>query len=112
MTATSESISAQIEEKAIKAKTAAKSLRLATEKEKNEALAALADHLKQNMSYILTENAKDIEAGRKKAMITAYIDRLSLNEDRVLDFADGRWKSRNLMIRSEKRYQAGRSTTG
>ena len=76
MTATSESISAQIEEKAIKAKTAATSLRLATEKEKNEALAALADHLKQNMSYILTENAKDIEAGRKKGYDAAYIDRL------------------------------------
>ena len=41
------------------------------------------------MSYILTENAKDIEAGRKKGYDAAYIDRLSLNEDRVLDFADG-----------------------
>ncbi|MCY8008825.1 glutamate-5-semialdehyde dehydrogenase [Bacillus haynesii] len=89
MTVTSESIKAQIEEKAIKAKTAAKSLRLTTEKEKNEALAALAEHLKQNMSYILTENDKDIEAGRKKGYDAAYIDRLSLNEDRVLDFADG-----------------------
>lgn len=89
MTATSESIKAQIEEKAIKAKTAAKSLRLTTEQDKNEALAALAEHLKQNMGYILTENAKDIEAGRKKGYDAAYIDRLSLNEDRVLDFADG-----------------------
>ncbi|MGQ8882768.1 glutamate-5-semialdehyde dehydrogenase [Bacillus paralicheniformis] len=89
MTATSENIRAQIEEKAIKAKTAAKSLRLTTEKDKNEALATLAEHLKQNMSYILTENAKDIEAGRKKGYDAAYIDRLSLNEDRVLDFADG-----------------------
>ncbi|WP_457983593.1 glutamate-5-semialdehyde dehydrogenase [Bacillus paralicheniformis] len=89
MTATSENIRAQIEEKAIKAKTAAKSLRLTTEKDKNEALAALAEHLKQNMSYILTENAKDIEAGRKKGYDAAYIDRLSLNEDRVLDFANG-----------------------
>ncbi|VEH78386.1 gamma-glutamyl phosphate reductase [Bacillus licheniformis] len=38
MTATSESISAQIEEKAIKAKTAAKSLRLATEKKRTRRL--------------------------------------------------------------------------
>ncbi|KJD52025.1 gamma-glutamyl phosphate reductase, partial [Bacillus amyloliquefaciens] len=30
-----------------------------------------------------------IEAGRKKGYDAAYIDRLSLNEDRVLDFADG-----------------------
>lgn len=89
MTATSENTRAQIEEKAIKAKTAAKSLRLTTEKDKNEALATLAEHLKQNMSYILTENAKDIEAGRKKGYDAAYIDRLSLNEDRVLDFANG-----------------------
>ncbi len=89
MTATSESIKAQIEAKAIKANTAAKSLRLTTEQDKNEALAALAEHLKQNISYILTENAKDIEAGRKKGYDAAYIDRLSLNEDRVLDFADG-----------------------
>ncbi|MCJ8224148.1 glutamate-5-semialdehyde dehydrogenase [Bacillus paralicheniformis] len=89
MTATSENTRAQIEEKAIKAKTAAKSLRLTTEKDKNESLATLAEHLKQNMSYILTENAKDIEAGRKKGYDAAYIDRLSLNEDRVLDFANG-----------------------
>ncbi|MED2976744.1 glutamate-5-semialdehyde dehydrogenase [Bacillus swezeyi] len=89
MTATRESIPARIEEKAIKAKKAAKRLRLTTEKEKNEALFTLAEHLVTNMQYILDENEKDIEAGRSKGYDAAYIDRLSLNEDRVLDFAKG-----------------------
>ena len=111
MTATSESISAQIEEKAIKAKTAAKSLRLATEKEKNEALPRLADHLKQNMSYILTENAKDIEAGQKKAMMQPTSTACRSMKTGFWILPMGCWKSRNLMIRWET-YQAGRSTTG
>lgn len=112
MTATSENTRAQIEEKAIKAKTAAKSLRLTTEKDKNEALATLAEHLKQNMSYILTENAKDIEAGRKKAMIQPTSTACRSMKTGYWILPMDCWKSRNWMIRSEKRYQAGRSTTG
>ncbi|MDA1475131.1 glutamate-5-semialdehyde dehydrogenase [Bacillus changyiensis] len=80
-------IAQTIEEKAIKANQAAKSLRLVTEQEKNEALYALAEHLEKNIDFILKENRKDIEAARKK-YDAAYIDRLSLNENRVIDFAN------------------------
>lgn len=39
------------------------------------------------MDLILVENKKDTDAGQKKGYDAAYIDRLSLDEDRVADFA-------------------------
>ncbi|MEC1437631.1 glutamate-5-semialdehyde dehydrogenase [Bacillus sonorensis] len=87
MTAIDKGIRAHIEEKAIKAKKAAERLRQVTKNEKNEALYTLADHLERNMRLILTENKKDTEAGRDKGYDEAYIDRLSLNEERVHGFA-------------------------
>ncbi|MGM0462971.1 MAG: glutamate-5-semialdehyde dehydrogenase [Fibrobacterota bacterium] len=50
----------------------------------NRALAAMADALDTNRSEIQDENKKDLEAGRKRGLSAAMIDRLTLS-DGVID---------------------------
>ncbi|TMW70469.1 glutamate-5-semialdehyde dehydrogenase [Alteribacter natronophilus] len=61
---------------------------LSTEK-KNEALHTIADYLDQNTAAILTANEQDLQNGRKAGYDEAYMDRLSLSEARVNEFAQG-----------------------
>ena len=60
-----------------------------SDEKKNEALFKIADALEKNCEYILSENKKDIEAGRKNAMPESMIDRLSLSEERIAGMAQG-----------------------
>lgn len=56
--------------------------------EKNNALLAMADALRENCAAILEENKKDVEAARGK-ITDVMIDRLSLDEGRIKGMADG-----------------------
>ena len=56
--------------------------------EKNNALLAMADALRENCAAILEENKKDVEAARGK-FTDVMIDRLSLDESRIKGMADG-----------------------
>lgn len=56
--------------------------------EKNNALLAMADALRENCAAILEENKKDVEAARGK-ITDVMIDRLSLDESRIKGMADG-----------------------
>jgi glutamate-5-semialdehyde dehydrogenase len=56
---------------------------------KNEALFAMAQALRDNTTYILAENEKDLEAGRQKGTSKAMLDRLALNEARIASMAQG-----------------------
>lgn len=56
--------------------------------DKNNALLAMADALRENCAAILEENKKDVEAARGK-ITDVMIDRLSLDEGRIKDMADG-----------------------
>lgn len=76
-------------EKAKKAKQASAELASKTTKQKNEALAAISKQLIEEISFILVENKKDVENARAKGMTEALIDRLTLNEKRIQDMADG-----------------------
>jgi glutamate-5-semialdehyde dehydrogenase len=76
-------------EKAKKAKQASAELVTKTTRQKNEALAAISKQLMEEKSYILEENKKDIKNARAKGMTEALIDRLTLNEKRIQDMADG-----------------------
>lgn len=60
-----------------------------SEEKKNEALLRIADALSQNSEYILSENKKDIDEGRKNAMSESIIDRLSLSRERIAGMAQG-----------------------
>mgnify|MGYP001179513261 CR=1 FL=1 len=75
----------------IKAKTvkeAAREIAKSTTKEKNEALQAISEGLRNNIAYIIEENNKDIENGRNNGLHESLIDRLVLNEERINDMAD------------------------
>ncbi|MGD6815938.1 glutamate-5-semialdehyde dehydrogenase [Metabacillus sp. 113a] len=78
-----------VEQQAINAKEAAKTLKMLPTKDKNDALIILADELDDHISFILEENKKDLEKGKEKGYDKAYMDRLTLTEDRIKDFADG-----------------------
>lgn len=56
---------------------------------KNEALFAMAQALRDNTAYLLTENEKDLEAGRQKGTSKAMLDRLALSEARIEGMAQG-----------------------
>ncbi len=56
--------------------------------DKNNALLAMADYLEKACDKILEENRKDVEAARG-TISEVMIDRLSLNEARIKDMADG-----------------------
>ncbi|MCF8011334.1 MAG: glutamate-5-semialdehyde dehydrogenase [Clostridiales bacterium] len=75
--------------KAKEAKEAARKLSFLSANEKNTALNAMAQALRDNNDYILQENAKDVETGREKGLSRALIDRLSLSPERINDMAAG-----------------------
>ncbi|WP_173424679.1 glutamate-5-semialdehyde dehydrogenase [Photobacterium sanctipauli] len=70
------------------AQQAAFELATAATKQKNQALAIIADELEANQEAILAANAKDIDAAREAGMADALIDRLLLNEARLAGIAN------------------------
>jgi glutamate-5-semialdehyde dehydrogenase len=50
---------------------------------KNRALDAIASEIQEKHALLKTENRKDIEAGKKKGLSAAFIDRLTLNDKRI-----------------------------
>lgn len=71
-----------------KAKKAAAELAKKTTQQKNRALELISGQLMQEKNFILTENNKDLDEGRKNGMSDALLDRLRLNEARIEDMAD------------------------
>jgi glutamate-5-semialdehyde dehydrogenase len=50
---------------------------------KNKALLAIAEEISNHRDTIKEENNRDVEAGRKKGLSDAFIDRLTLNDKRI-----------------------------
>ncbi|WP_368296721.1 glutamate-5-semialdehyde dehydrogenase [Cytobacillus firmus] len=71
-----------------KAKKAAEELAKKKTQQKNRALELISGQLMQEKNFILTENDKDLDEGRKNGMSDALLDRLRLNEARLEDMAD------------------------
>ncbi|MEH7302167.1 glutamate-5-semialdehyde dehydrogenase [Neobacillus drentensis] len=76
-------------EKARFLKNASKTLGMLSSFEKNEALEKIADHIQFNKEWIVSENAKDIEAGKKNGLSDSLIDRLSLTNERIEQIVAG-----------------------
>ena len=57
--------------------------------EKNKALIVSAEALEQNMDKILAANKVDVEMAVENGIKGAFIDRLTLNEKRIKDMANG-----------------------
>ncbi len=75
--------------KAQGAKQAAQMLATVSTDAKNNALKTIADALIQKQSFILQENLKDLEEGKKSGLSSTLLDRLSLNEKRIAGIAHG-----------------------
>lgn len=69
-------------------KEAAKDLARASTALKNNALEKIAQALKSRVDEILEANESDMQSGRDNKISTALLDRLYLNEDRIIDIAD------------------------
>ncbi|MGR4009880.1 glutamate-5-semialdehyde dehydrogenase [Leucobacter sp. 1207-22] len=70
-----------------RAKTASRRLGTATTDEKNRALEAIAQTIEANIPVIVAENAKDLDRGREQGIGDGLLDRLRLDEDRLLGLA-------------------------
>ncbi len=71
------------------ARQASRTLAKADSNKKNNALLAIANLLESSMITLITENNKDLNAGRGKGLDDALLDRLALNEERILGMAQG-----------------------
>ena len=78
-----------IESRANEAKKASVKLANISTTIKNEALLNMAVALENHKDEILKANAIDIEAAEKKGVRKSYIDRLTLNDKRIKDMAEG-----------------------
>ncbi|MDI3507845.1 MAG: glutamate-5-semialdehyde dehydrogenase [Clostridiales bacterium] len=56
---------------------------------KNQALDAMADALESNKDRILSANTEDLKYAEARGIGTAMLDRLSLNDKRITQMADG-----------------------
>ena len=76
-------------DKAIEARAGARALAKASSKQKNEALVRMAEALKKRAKELISANKKDIQYAKGKGLSKAMIDRLTLNEKRVDEMAQG-----------------------
>ncbi len=70
-----------------RASAAAKILALASAKQKSQALAAIARNIRAGSNTILAANKLDVGRARQNKMAASFVDRLTLNEDRVEQMA-------------------------
>jgi len=75
--------------KAKAAKEGARAIAKVSSREKNNALLKMADALKKRSAELIKENKKDIATAEKKGLSKAMIDRLTLNEKRINEMAQG-----------------------
>lgn len=85
----SDEIKTALERMGSEAKAAARKLATATTGEKNNWLNAMADAIDANTAFILTENSRDMEAGKANGLSAAMLDRLRLDEKRIKGISDG-----------------------
>ncbi|WP_373506091.1 glutamate-5-semialdehyde dehydrogenase [Aestuariivirga sp.] len=71
------------------ARAAARILALAPTAQKNDALNAMAAKIRRSAADILSENQRDLENARAKDLKGSFLDRLTLNEQRLNAIAKG-----------------------
>ena len=79
----------EIRKKAEAAKEASRRMAVLSVGTKNRALLSMADALEQQRESVLEANALDLEEARKKGQKASYLDRLTLNEKRIAQMAEG-----------------------
>ena len=71
------------------ARKASQILTLAKSEIKNNALEAMADDIEKNKENIIAANIKDIEKAKANNISKSFLDRLILNEERIISISDG-----------------------
>lgn len=79
----------ELQEKGAKARSVCIDLLRASSSVKNKVLIRSAENLKSKKTYILNENAKDVNAAVSAGIKGALIDRLTLSESRIDGIAEG-----------------------
>lgn len=82
-------IKAYVLNKAMEAKEGAKALAKSSSKKKNFILLKMSEALRKNAKMLISENQKDIQFAEEKGLSNALIDRLTLNEKRINEMAQG-----------------------
>ncbi len=72
-----------------RARQASRALVKANSNTKKKALLSIADLLESSMATLIVENDKDLTAGKDKGLDDALLDRLALNEERILGMSEG-----------------------
>src|SRR5438045_3502231 len=83
------SLTDQMTELAKQAKNASRELARLSTDQKNACLLAMADALERSAPAIMEANARDMEAGAQSRLSTAMLDRLKLDDKRILGMARG-----------------------
>jgi glutamate-5-semialdehyde dehydrogenase len=78
-----------LKEQTSKTKAASKILAKCSSALKNKALLAMATRLEKEEDFLLSENAKDLEAGKEKGLARPLLERLMLNPKRIAEMAAG-----------------------
>jgi len=71
------------------ARSAARGMASATRGAKDSALLAIANELEANAEQLISENKKDLDAGKEKGLDAALLDRLAITENGVVAMAEG-----------------------
>ncbi|MCU0640722.1 MAG: glutamate-5-semialdehyde dehydrogenase [Candidatus Margulisbacteria bacterium] len=79
----------EVTQKGLAARAAAQQLALASTQTKNDALARIAAALDKNAKTIIQANSLDLEAGDKKGLSKALLDRLALDGERIAGMIAG-----------------------
>jgi glutamate-5-semialdehyde dehydrogenase len=78
-----------VTDKARDAKLGARSIAKASSDQKNRMLLRMAEAFRDRASELIEANKKDVEFGAGKGLSKALLDRLTLNEKRIADMAQG-----------------------
>ncbi|GAA5415249.1 gamma-glutamyl phosphate reductase [Paraliobacillus ryukyuensis] len=70
------------------AKATTTALSQATTEQKNDAIKQIANQLIQQQDYVIAENAKDIAKAEESGFSTSIMDRLRLDNQRIIDMAE------------------------
>ncbi|MBF0459283.1 MAG: glutamate-5-semialdehyde dehydrogenase [Nitrospirae bacterium] len=78
-----------VKNKALEAREGARAIAVAETAQKDTILVKMADGLKAEKKYLISENQKDVAAAKVKGLSEAMIDRLTLNEKRIEEMSTG-----------------------
>jgi glutamate-5-semialdehyde dehydrogenase len=79
----------EVKHKAALAKQASRLLGICSTEQKNNALLLMADALIKEQQSIIAANELDLQKGRESGISSSLLDRLALNEKRIVAIADG-----------------------